>query len=274
MRAGRRPACFLEFCFMCAEMGIEMGKKIMSLICMLGALFCFAYCLVVFMIKSGSRFYLVWAAGGLCLALLACMLHFGVWDRIPPGVRRVFCVLVLMGAVLFLIVEGCILSRYHDKGRKDLDYIIVLGAQMKEAGPSAVLKFRLDAAYEYLAENEGTVCIVSGGQGRNEPCSEAEGMYRYLTEKGIDPERILKENKSTDTSENIAYSAELIGNPDSSVGIVTNNFHVFRGVHLARAAGFRDVCGIAARSNVYFQLNNMVREFFGILKDFVFGNFF
>ena len=124
----------------------------------------------------------------------------------------------------------------------------------------------------YLTVNEDTVCIVSGGQGSNEPCSEAEGMYRYLTEKGIEPERIIMEDKSTDTSENIAYSMDLIGRKDVSVGIVTNNFHVFRGVHLAKAAGFQDVSGISARSNVYFQLNNMVREFFGIMKDFVCGN--
>ena len=246
----------------------------MSLICALGALFCFTYCGIVFMIKSGSRFYLVWAAGGIFLAALACMLHFGVWDRIPSLMRRIFCLLVMAGAALFVIVEGCIISRYHDQGRENLDYIIVLGAQMKPEGPSAVLKFRLDAACEYLTANEDTVCIVSGGQGRNEPCSEAEGMYQYLVEQGIEAERILKEDQSTDTSENIAYSAALIGDPDSSVGIVTNNFHVFRGVHLAKAAGFGEVYGIAARSNVYFQLNNMVRDFFGMLKDFVFGNFF
>lgn len=206
--------------------------------------------------------------------VLACMLHFGLWDRTPLMLRRIFCVLVVLGVVLFVIVEGCIISHYRDKGEENLDYIIVLGAQMKAGGPSAVLKFRLDAAYEYLLNNEDTVCIVSGGQGRNEPCSEAEGMYAYLTEKGISPERIIKEDQSTDTSENIAYSAELIGRKDISVGIVTNNFHVFRGIRLAKAAGFEHVCGIAARSNVYFQLNNMVREFFGILKDFVFGNFF
>ena len=204
---------------------------------------------------------------------LFCVLHFGVWDRAPLLLRRMFCLLAVVGAVLFVIVEGCIISHYRDKGREGLDYIIVLGAQMKEKGPSAVLQFRLDAAYEYLMHNEETICIVSGGQGRNEPCSEAEGMYSYLTEKGIAPERILLEERSTDTSENIAYSAELIGRTDVSVGIVTNNFHVFRGLHLARAAGFENVCGIAARSNIYFQLNNMVREFFGVLKDFIFGNF-
>ncbi len=250
-----------------------MGKKTMGLLCILGALFCFAYCGVVFMIRSGSRFYLVWAAGGICLLGLFCVLHFGVWDRAPLFLRRMFCLLAVVGAVLFVIVEGCIISHYRDKGRDGLDYIIVLGAQMKEKGPSAVLQFRLDAAYAYLMNNENTVCIVSGGQGRNEPCSEAEGMYAYLTQKGIPAQRILMEDQSTDTAENIAYSAELIGTKDVSVGIVTNNFHVFRGIHLAKAAGFREVCGIAARSNVYFQLNNMVREFFGIMKDFAFGNF-
>lgn len=143
---------------------------------------------------------------------------------------------------------------------------------MKPAGPSAVLKFRLDAAYEYLTANEETICVVSGGQGSNEPCTEAEGMYQYLVEKGISPDRILLEKESTDTSENIAYSARLMGGTDVSVGIVTNNFHVFRGVMLARHAGFEDACGIAARSNIYFQPNNLVREFFGVMKDLVCGN--
>ena len=251
-----------------------MVKKMTSILCVLAALFCFAYCAIVFMIKSGSRFYLVWGGGGAFFLVLAFLLHFGIWDRIPLILRRIFGIAVLIGIVLFIIVEGCILSRFHDKGKDNLDYIIVLGAQMKPAGPSAVLKFRLDAAYDYLIENENTVCILSGGQGRNEPCSEAEGMYQYLIGMGIAPERLVKEDQSTDTSENIAYSMKLVGRKDVSVGIVTNNFHVFRGVRLAKAAGVQDVCGIAARSNVYFQLNNMVREFFGIMKDLVYGNLF
>lgn len=251
-----------------------MGKKIMSILCVLAALFCFAYCAVVFMIRSGSRFYLVWGVGGVCFTALAWLLYSGMWDRIPLVLRRTFGVAVLAGVVLFVIVEGCILSRFRDRGKDNLDYIIVLGAQMKPAGPSAVLQFRLDAAYDYLIENENTVCILSGGQGSNEPCSEAEGMCRYLTDRGIASERLVLEDRSTDTSENIAYSMELIGRKDTSVGIVTNNFHVFRGVSLAKAAGIEDVCGIAARSNIYLQLNNMVREFFGIMKDLVCGNLF
>ncbi len=241
-------------------------------VCILAALFCFGYCLLVFSIHSGGNFYLIWALGGLVFIGLACMAYFGWWQLFPKLVRRLLITLVSIGLLLFVIVEGCIIGSYHAKGEPNLDYIIVLGAQMKQNGPSAVLKFRLDEAYEYLTANENTVCIVSGGQGDNEPCSEAEGMYRYLVEKGISPERILLEDQSTDTSENIAYSAQLIDKDNTSVGIVTNNFHVFRGVHIARHAGFADACGIAARSNVYFQLNNMVREFFGVVKDVACGN--
>lgn len=244
----------------------------MTVLCILAAFLCFLYCFIVFRIRSGNHFYLIWALGGLFFLGLALMLRCDLWGRFPQPLRRGIVGLIVFGVILFVAVEGCIFAHYRDKGRPDLDYIIVLGAQMKPAGPSVVLKFRLDTAYEYLTANENTLCVVSGGQGPNEPCSEAEGMYDYLVERGIAPERILMEDKSTDTSENIAFSAALIGGTDKDVGIVTNNFHVFRGVMLARHAGFEDACGISARSNVYFQPNNLVREFFGIMKDLVCGN--
>lgn len=243
-------------------------------LCALAALLCFLYCFIVFSIRSGSRFYLIWGLGGLFLLGLAWMIKIDLWSQLPQAVRRAAGVVLLIGILTFVVVESCIFTHYRDQGRPDLDYIIVLGAQMKPGGPSAVLKFRLDAAYDYLTANEDTLCVVSGGQGANEPCTEAEGMYLYLVDRGIVPERIIMEDKSTDTSENIAFSASLIGGTDKDVGIVTNNFHVFRGVMLARHAGFEDACGISARSNVYFQPNNLVREFFGVMKDLVCGNLF
>lgn len=240
--------------------------------CILAAFLCFLYCFIVFSIRSGSRFYLIWGLGGLAFLGLAFVLGNDLWGRMPFPVRRLIVILTAVCVLLFVVAEGCIFAHYRDRGRPGLDYIIVLGAQMKPGGPSAVLRFRLDAACDYLTANEDTLCVVSGGQGANEPCTEAEGMYAYLVERGIAPERILMEDKSTDTSENIAYSAALIGGTDKDVGIVTNNFHVFRGVMLARHAGFENACGISARSNVYFQPNNLVREFFGIMKDLICGN--
>lgn len=249
-----------------------MREKIKIGLCILAAVLCFLYCFIVFRIRSGSRFYLIWGLGGLFFIGLALMVKFDLWSQFPLLLRRIICGVLFIGILAFVVAEGCVFAHYRDQGRPDLDYIIVLGAQMKPAGPSVVLKFRLDAAYDYLIANEDTICVVSGGQGANEPCTEAQGMYDYLVERGISPERILMEDKSTDTSENIAFSAEVIGGTDKDVGIVTNNFHVFRGMMLARHAGFENACGISARSNIYFQPNNLVREFFGIMKDLVCGN--
>lgn len=246
-----------------------MKKEIFSILC---SLFCFGYCLLIYSIRSGTRFYLIWGAGGCFFLGLTVFLHFHMWAKLPHGLQRVIAVVIVLGLLVFVIVEGCIISAYRAKGEPNLDYLIVLGAQVKEKGPSAALKFRLDTAYDYLVENENTLCIVSGGQGANEPYSEAQGMYDYLVGKGIAEERLIMEDKSTDTSENIAFSSVFLDIKKDRVGIVTNNFHVFRGVHLAKHQGIQNVCGIAAPSNVYFQLNNMVREFFGILKDLVCGN--
>lgn len=243
-----------------------------EIICIVCSLFCFAYCLLIFSIRSGSRFYLVWAAAGFFFLGLTFFFRYDLWSKLPAGLQKIITIVIIIGFLLFLIVEACIISNFWEKGEANLDYIIVLGAQVKENGPSAALKFRLDAAYDYLEKNENTLCIVSGGQGANEPYSEAQGMYDYLTAKGILPERILMEDRSVNTSQNIAFSAAFLDKEKAKVGIVTNNFHVFRGVHLAKHQGFQNVCGIAARSNVYFQPNNMVREFFGILKDFLCGN--
>lgn len=163
-------------------------------------------------------------------------------------------------------------SFFSAKGSQKLDYIIVLGAQVREDGPSVVLKYRLDAAIDYLNENSDTVCIVSGGKGANEPFSEAEGMAEYLLEKGIEEHRIILEDKSTNTVENIQNSKALMKESYNGVGIVTNNFHVFRAVQIAKVQGLEGVCGIAADSNLLYLPNNVLRECCGILKDWLMKN--
>ena len=131
---------------------------------------------------------------------------------------------------------------------------------------------RLDKALEYLAENPDTVVIVSGGQGSNEVISEAEGMKKYLVEAGIQPDRILMEDQSVNTSENLKFSKELLDSVDSTVVVVTNDFHVFRSVRIARKNGYHAVEGLSAGSYPLMLPNNLVREFFGVLKDFFMKN--
>lgn len=230
------------------------------------ACMCMAYGVLIAGTHSGSVFFIFWIALTVVFIGMSVCAHFHVWKMIDPVLRKICIVVLVLGLATFLGIEGCVVSGFDAEGELDLDYIIVLGAQVKDSGPSRVLKYRLDKAYDYLQENENTICIVSGGQGKNEPVSEAEGMYEYLTGRGIDPERIYIEDASKTTAENLRLSQKYFDAETDRVGIVTNNFHMFRSLCIARRAGVKNVCGITAESTPVFLPNNMVRECLAIIK--------
>ena len=164
----------------------------------------------------------------------------------------------------------------HVAGPDNLDYLIVLGAQVYKNGPSPVLKFRLDKAYEYLSANPETRCIVTGGQGSNEPFTEASCMADYLVKRGIDSGRIILEDKSTTTAQNLTNSMKLIStdtinhaldsNTTNTIGILTNDFHMFRAMQIARAQKIPNTYGISCGSTKVYLPNNMFREYFAEIK--------
>lgn len=233
---------------------------------------CLAYGVTVMMIWSGTWFFGVWYVLGVVFLAFAWALHAGAWDSLPLMVRRVIQGFVGVCAIVLIATQACALSGFSAHEEDDLDYIIVLGAQVRETEPSAVLRYRLDSAYDYLLENPETICIVSGGQGPNEPSPEAHVMASYLQRRGIPEERIIVEDQALNTNQNICYSMRFFDENSARVGIVTNDFHVFRGVRIARKQGIDHVCGIVAPSRVWYLPNNLLRESFGIAKDFVRGN--
>ena len=191
-----------------------------------------------------------------------------LWPKVPKALRFAFRAFITLGLGIFIICQGCILTKFFSKGEPGADYIIVLGAQMRDWGPSVVYKARLDSAIEYLNDNPDTKVIVTGGQGANESVSEGEGGKTYLLEQEITEDRIIVESESLDTDQNISNALNLVEvTADMKIGIVTNNFHVFRGVMIAKRYTDADVTGIAAFTEYLYLPNNMVRETFGILKD-------
>ncbi len=145
--------------------------------------------------------------------------------------------------------------------------VIVLGARVYENRLSTALKYRLDAAYDYLISHPSSACIVTGGQGDNEPCTEASLMYAYLVERGIDEERIYIEDQSTDTVENIQYSMKIIeeNNLNDNAAIVTSDYHVYRSLVYAEREGLNAV-GIPAATQWWIYPVSVVREMYGILE--------
>ena len=242
-----------------------MKKKITFLIFAVLAVLCVVYSGMVLATGSGTSFFLVWIGLAVLFFLFGYSIRKSFWKKVPRLVKGICIAVVAVGFTAFFIVEGCIISQMNEKGEVGLDYIIVLGAQVRESGPSVVLKYRLDEAVEYLEDNPKTICIVSGGQGANEPYSEAEGMAQYLKEQGIDASRILLEDKSLNTEQNMEYSKALIKD-GASVGIITNDFHLFRAKQIARKYGLDNICGIAAKSTPVYLPNNMLREFLAEIK--------
>jgi len=228
----------------------------------------FLYSVAVYMVGSGTFSFIIWVFAGIFFGFLFLMERKKVWPKVPKVLKAGFGTLIGIGITIFLICQGCILTQFFSRGESGADYIIVLGAQMRDWGPSVVYKSRLDSAIEYLNSNPNTKVIVTGGQGINESISEGEGGKNYLVEQGIEEDRIIVENKSCDTDENIRNALQFIDTTDDlKIGIVTNNFHVFRGVLITKRYTDADVIGIAAFTEYLYLPNNMVRETFGILKD-------
>ena len=175
--------------------------------------------------------------------------------------------MIVLTAVLafflsILMLKGAINS---PKGNET---VIVLGCRVYGEAPSLSLRERMDAAYEYLNKYPETYCVVSGGKGVGESISEAECMYRYLTNKGIDGERIFKEDASTSTRENIAFSLQVIeeNNLPSDVAIATSEYHQYRVSLVAKELGVKNTA-VNGRTASWLFPTFYVRELYGILYE-------
>lgn len=179
------------------------------------------------------------------------------------------CLLVLAMAVTL----GLILKAAQGDSDQDCDYVLVLGAGVDGTRPSRSLLERLEATRAYLSVHPDATCVVSGGRGRGESITEADCMYRWLTENGVEPSRILLENRASTTAENISFILELLkkeGVTPRRLAIVSSEYHLFRAKMTARRLGVEAV-GIPAKTGLLpLKLTYFFREIFGVWYYWIF----
>lgn len=234
---------------------------------------CLLYFIIICLYAGiGAAFGWFWAVGGMAGIVLSML-----WQKMPEKLHKGIFGLFIAGFIVFAVLEGKILYYANQKPQKEADYMIVLGCQVRGRKITRSLRYRLEAAYEYAEENQNTKIIVSGGQGFGEDISEAEAMKGWLVEKGIQPERIYMEDKSTNTHENMKFSREWIEGQSGSlenrkIVVVSNSFHICRALKLGQKQGFQNLEGLGARTDRILAVSYYVREAFALLKDGMVGN--
>ena len=217
-------------------------------------------------------------------ALVCCLLIFIIvfyavtahlsWKWIP-GLRKVFTICLVLGLIVVAVTEAIIIKASFGNPKEQVDYIVVLGAKVRETGPSASLWDRINGAYDYLQAHPEVIAIVSGGQGDDEPMTEAKAMYDALVDMGIHPDRIWLEENATNTYENIHFALDLIaaknGQHPEKLGVVSSEYHLFRAGLFTKKNGVEFV-GIPARTSRPSQMiNHFMREVAGVWYFWILG---
>lgn len=177
---------------------------------------------------------------------------------------------IALVAVLVVAESACMIAAANKEPEAGAT-LVVLGCRVYGERASLSMVERLDAAYEYLTEHPEAKCVLSGGQGSGENITEAECMYRYLINKGIDESRLFKEELSATTRENLLCSQQLISEQELNpvIAIATSEYHMYRAGMIANGLGI-DWAAVPGKTAIWLFPTYYVRELYGILYEWLF----
>ncbi len=204
---------------------------------------------------AGAVWLLLWAATG------------------SRTLHRALIALVLLAVACFGVLEGLVIANSRSQVKDEPESMVILGAMVWANGPSPILRARLNTALAYWEEHPDVIIVVSGAQGSDEPESEAQAMYDYLTNRGVPADQILLEEQATNTMENLEYSAALLeerGYSTDNLLVVSSGFHLNRVKMLAGRLGL-EISTLSApapdwRSRIYYY----ARETMALVKSWAF----
>ena len=239
-------------------------------------------------VLAGLAFFLKYCVPGYSFSALVCICLIGIilFYTLMPIVglsfpvfakitTRIFTVCLILGLLVVGSTEAIIIHKSFGDPGEQVAYMVVLGAKVNADGPSVSLWDRICGAYEYMEEHPDVIAVVSGGQGTDEPITEAECMYRELVNLGIDPKRIWIEDEATSTWENMKFTLDLIeektGIRPEKLGVLSSEYHLFRASLFARACDVEFV-GIPAKTSRLPQaINHFMREVAGVWHYIILG---
>ena len=239
----------------------------------------FGWIAIVFF--SLLAFFLNFCMVGYSFSVLVCFAIIGIilvykglnllakkYPRDARGLRRFFTIVLCIGLLIVGVTEALVIEASFGDPKQHCDYMVVLGAKVREEGPSVSLMDRIRATQSYMDAHPDVIAVVSGGKGDDEPMTEAQCMYDELVKLGVDPQRIWVEDQATSTWENLNFSLNLIeektGTRPEKIGILSSEYHLFRASLFADACGVESVGIPAATSRLPQKINHFMREVAGV----------
>lgn len=249
-------------------------KQTKSIIRYILAAACCLLGLAMLTVFTAVRFtgFLLCCAGA-ALAVYDLLDRWGGRSRAGRVCKGVFLALLAAGLLLFAALEARVVSWARTDRETPVSAVVVFGAGVNGTEPSLSLLTRLEAALDYAEDHPEVPIVVSGAQGRGEEISEARCMADWLAAHGVAAERILLEERATDTRENVRYSIELLAengvDPAAGIAFVTSDYHLCRAAYLR---GGSHTVPVAAHMPARFwplTVNYFVREAFALAAEMV-----
>jgi len=221
-----------------------------------------------------DTFYLIVSLIGALIIILSFNINPAVllFKKLPGIIQFAAIILFFCFVLSFLIIQILIILNargVNTHNNDGTDYLIILGCQVNGENPSQSLSQRGLKAVSYLNNNPETKAIVTGGQGPGEDITEAEALKRILLINNINIDRILTEDKSKNTLENLSNSNDLYGLLDKKIIIVTSDYHIFRAVSIAKKLNFTNVSGLPSESQPHAIVALRIREYVSVIHNLI-----
>ncbi len=189
--------------------------------------------------------------------------------------------LALLGLGLLLLTSALIINGVVKASADDYlydteqtppqaDCILVLGAGVRADGtPSDMLRDRILQGVALYRAGCAPVIIMSGDSEHPTQYDEVGVMKEYAIAEGVPAEAILTDPLGLSTSESI-QNLSSAGQYDSVI-LVSQTYHLYRAVFVARRVGLEAV-GVSADLHSYYgQWYRDLREIAARCKDFILG---
>ncbi|WMJ80813.1 YdcF family protein [Clostridium sp. MB40-C1] len=217
---------------------------------------------------SFSKFWLLIGGSLIFYVVFDSKFNYKI-PKVNSVIKYVLYIMILTWLISFIFIEGLIIKHGVNQEIKETDYLLILGAGLKGEKMSQTLRYRMYKSLEYIGKYPNVKIIVSGGRGSGESISEAEAMKRFLVSNGVEEKNIIKEDKSTNTYENLKYTKKMLDKSSKKsslkISMVTTNFHMYRAQFLADKAGVESYA-VPAKMHFILIPNYYVREYFAVIN--------